>query len=403
MSSNPQSPASPCPKAVERPSQTASQQLIFRVLWYASVFALMALLGWTLSRNFLDVTTIASRFVHAGMFLFSLLLFVVVLFRNAMVKRRRGTERSTLIGGIVSGAFTLLIGAGCLVLAVEAGVRVFPAVSSLAINPGCRYFWPDYFLPHNSLNMSEREPGPKSGLRVLVIGDSYTEGAGVPRDQRFTNLLEERLRKSHSGAEVYNAGACGLDTFGEADVLDRIGDKIQPDIVVVGYCLNDSEGEAQPVTAAPPVLDPFMLGTVQSYAWYRWTVVRNKFDPQILSYSDKLFTDHAPSSPGWQRVLKGMDRIASWCDQRRVRRVMIVFPCFFPGADRHRQLMDQVVAAASGRGFETRSTLDDFDGRWGQMSVSDIDWHPGPSAQPIIARKLAEMIAKPDQGLSSSR
>src|SRR5439155_8563731 len=113
-----------------------------------------------------------------------------------------------------------------------------------ALDPGIVYFWPEWLEARNSLGYADREPGPKRGPRVLLIGDSFTEGAGVRRPERFGNQLEHLLQRDNDAIEVFNGGRCGMDTWAEALVLEKTGDAVQPDVVVVNYVLNDAEGEA---------------------------------------------------------------------------------------------------------------------------------------------------------------
>lgn len=65
-----------------------------------------------------------------------------------------------------------------------------------------------YRLTTNSLGFKDaakREVSPYSGQkRILFIGDSFTEGLGVPYEKTFAGLVGQRL--GHVGYEVLNAG-----------------------------------------------------------------------------------------------------------------------------------------------------------------------------------------------------
>ncbi len=91
---------------------------------------------------------------------------------------------------------------------------------------------------------------------------------------------------------------------------------------------------------------------------------------------------HQEASPGWRRVLAGLDRIAAWCDQRGTRRHLMVYPVFASGAERMRGVMDQVAAAGAARGFISRSALDDFQEPWEALAISRHDWHRVAQAEP---------------------
>jgi lysophospholipase L1-like esterase len=357
--------------------------------WVATTGGLVGV-GYLLHRNAWNVATGQGRSVYGGLFMTLLGSFLVYCF---LWRRAEGCGllgQMPRLSRLTARTLSLVAGIVLLLFAFEAGARAFPIVDSLAVNPGTHYFWPDYFDAHNSVGMDDREPVPKRGLRILVIGDSYTEGAGVPKSERFSAKLERLLAASAPGVEVYNAGSCGLDTFEEADVLDRVGDAIQPDVVIVGYCLNDAEGENPPSRRPPTLAERVFLRTLGSYAYYR--AHRTHITSGSTDVWEKLRREHGDDSPGWRRVQTGLDRIAAWCDRRQVRKVVVVFPFFAPHADGARDIMDKVAAAARQRGFEARSTLDDFGGAWADLAVSAHDAHPGAGAHTVIARVLAEML-----------
>jgi lysophospholipase L1-like esterase len=90
----------------------------------------------------------------------------------------------------------------------------------------------------NSLGIRDFRPPHKSEgkIQILVLGDSFTFGYGVPLEDSYPNLLEQRLNQAVSGDmyEVINAGVPGYDTVDEAELLDLILDHYSPRWIVVG-------------------------------------------------------------------------------------------------------------------------------------------------------------------------
>ena len=354
------------------------------------VAVVLLLAGYLFHQNALNVAAWHGRLAYGGLLALLLGTFLVHVFLSLRAgPGQESSEPLTAVARLSSLVFSFITGGLLLLFALEAGARAFPIRDSLAINPGTHFFWPDYYDARNSLGFNDREPGPKKGPRILVIGDSYCEGAGVPKSERFSAQLERLL-----GMEVFSAGMCGLDTFEEADVLDRVGAAVQPDIVIVGYVLNDAEGENPPSRRGPTFDERLFLHTLNSYAYYRAMNWKSRLMPAgTTDFWGELRRQHGDDSPGWQRVETGMDRIAAWCDRRGVRKVLVVFPLFTPKANGARDVMDKVERAARQRGFEARSTLDDFGGAWAELAVSEYDAHPGAGAHAVIARVLAEMIS----------
>jgi lysophospholipase L1-like esterase len=87
----------------------------------------------------------------------------------------------------------------------------------------------------NRLGLRSDEVGPKRGFRVLLLGDSFTCGYGVPRAQTFGDLLRKRL-----GVEVINAGVGGFEIIHEVQYYRAQGRQLRPDLVVLAtYLGND--------------------------------------------------------------------------------------------------------------------------------------------------------------------
>ena len=49
----------------------------------------------------------------------------------------------------------------------------------------------------------------EAGIKILALGDSLTEGLGVPRENAYPRLLEEKLKEQGFDVEIINAGVSG--------------------------------------------------------------------------------------------------------------------------------------------------------------------------------------------------
>ena len=79
---------------------------------------------------------------------------------------------------------------------------------------------------------------PPRTRRVLVFGDSFVFGVGVPEEQLFSGHLERLL--SHSGAvQVLNFGVAGYSTDQEYLLFRDLGVRLGPDLVILVMCDND--------------------------------------------------------------------------------------------------------------------------------------------------------------------
>jgi len=98
-------------------------------------------------------------------------------------------------------------------------------------------------VEYNSLGFIGKEVGAKKNegvFRILGIGDSVTAATQVSLDRGYLNrvahILSERTEKD---VEIINAAVGGYNTWQELELLKTVGLLVEPDIVIVGICMND--------------------------------------------------------------------------------------------------------------------------------------------------------------------
>ena len=87
-------------------------------------------------------------------------------------------------------------------------------------------FWDDE-------HSTEKDQGVK---RILFLGDSFTIGYGISRENRFAEILKGYLNPDY---EIINMGMWGYSTDQELIVLTEKGLKYKPDVVIVAMFLDD--------------------------------------------------------------------------------------------------------------------------------------------------------------------
>gem|GEM_PF-3361767 len=98
----------------------------------------------------------------------------------------------------------------------------------------------------NSLGLRDKEILPKADgeFRILVLGDSFTEGVGVESDQRFTKIMEDKLiAATGKKIKVINAGVSTYSPILELTFLKKYLGDIQPDLVMVALDMTDFRDE----------------------------------------------------------------------------------------------------------------------------------------------------------------
>ncbi len=100
----------------------------------------------------------------------------------------------------------------------------------------------DYTI--NSLGLRDKEYSlekPAATFRILMLGDSFTEGDGVHSNETFSKRLEEKLQSLPSSTryEVINAGVGSYSTLLEYLYLKNYGLQLNPDLVILNFDLSD--------------------------------------------------------------------------------------------------------------------------------------------------------------------
>lgn len=113
---------------------------------------------------------------------------------------------------------------------------------------------------------------PAGEFRAVVLGDSIVMGHGVSEDETFSNQLEDRLSARWQGlrsVQIIDAGVQGYGTAQYPEALRRAL-RFAPQLVVVGFCMND-------------VLGPYMADPARGGTWHAFRQVAETTNP-VLSW-----------------------------------------------------------------------------------------------------------------------
>ncbi len=191
---------------------------------------------------------------------------------------------------------------------------------------GERYTW-GHLVRNNEYGFRERDftsPKPPGISRIMVLGDSLTWGTGLAVEERYTAVAEKLLNRA-SGAsrfQVLNFGLPGISTVVERDILLAYKDLVEPDLIVVGFCLNDP----QPGRMNHSVERENLRRSMTGRAMVRVEVLlRNAGFPYLARLWRGGFyalAEHAGLIPGWRSALQQAYEASSteWQDFLRALR-----------------------------------------------------------------------------------
>jgi len=246
-------------------------------------------------------------------------------------------------------------------------------------------------------------PKPAGFRRVVCIGDSFTWGASVLFDDAWPQRVERTLSRERGERwEAVNLAEPGLNAVQEASRLLSEGFAYGPDVVVVGYVLNDSEDESAAATRraadwveerrrepSVSLLDRSAL--VQLVKTRLWATVENR--RRVEEFRSMYADDYA----GWAAARRALRAMGGMCRERGVPLVVAIFPLFgnplddrYPFADVHAK----VAQAAGEAGAKVVDLLPRYRGLdWELLVVNGADdEHPNEIAHRIAAQAIARAV-----------
>lgn len=170
-----------------------------------------------------------------------------------MARAKKGSRRELLLGALVVTLTIFVTGVG-----LEIGLRLLGyggAPESIITNirivddpvldwrykPDTRSQWGKVVYQYNSAGFRGEDHSlekPVGITRVVVIGDSVTEGYGVKWGDVFASKAQAKLGGEY---EVISLGMGGLNAPQVVHVLEEMGLRYGPDYVVLNFVLNDSD------------------------------------------------------------------------------------------------------------------------------------------------------------------
>ncbi len=188
----------------------------------------------------------------------------------------------------------------------------------------------------------ERRPG---SLRIACLGDSHTFGYGVDEGESWPDVLRARVQAAAPiGSDVLNFGVHASDTEQQAAQLELRVLPYAPDIVLIGYYLNDTALQGIPLEQ---VLEPSLLVRLahpRGPDWMRWLRARSRLvdlaadsvhrRSSFAFYARSRSAGYAPDHPGWRRVQSALCSAQALAEEHGFRLGLVLIPFFVRHGDR---------------------------------------------------------------------
>lgn len=252
-------------------------------------------------------------------------------------------------------------------------------------------------------------------IRVLALGDSFTWGDGIEDVNKiWTGTLEEKLNSAgfKKKIKVINMGMCGLTTFNELELLLKVGQKLNPDLVIVQFLVNDTLPSAPGLKRVGEdwlykhpqdnVVKDKKMHELISKKSYLYDFVNDRY----LALQRKLFPPmkwedlYKDDFVGFVEFKKALSGFKFWQDKNNAKVIFVLFPNLpngkwtiktFP----YSKIYAKVERVISDAGLESLDLLPFFVEQGKDFSywhVSKQNSHPNAAAHRMMGEKIAEYV-----------
>lgn len=237
---------------------------------------------------------------------------------------------------------------------------------------------------------------PANSFRVVVLGDSFTFGEGVREDDAYPIVLGRLLQTRLGGraVEPINAGVQAYGTVDEAVFFEAHALALQPDLVLVGFVLNDATDARVTISQHEDRMRAAPLSWLGRMSRIEEIVELRSVQARV---QDEYFRTTRASfeSERWSLCVQALRYLHELGRERGFRFGVIVWPLLYgldgayPFEDLHRKVLDECRRAD----IPALDLLPTFRGRAADsLWVHPTDQHPNEIAHRLAAEAIAHWI-----------
>lgn len=257
---------------------------------------------------------------------------------------------------------------------------------------GARVQTNDLGFRDNRTSIPAKEPRE---FRIVVLGDSFTFGPGIEYEHVYTSLLRLRLARAHPEVSVINLAVEGYNIIQYEAVLEELGQRLQPDLVVVAmFPVNDFE------------LDDYenhrriALGGEPHLPWYLSLYVYRAYLYRIPDLAQKALHRLLPGGEGgpdlgWEMNVAALRQMQGLVNGWKLPMTVALLP-HTKGFETQRKLFARVRGLCAAEQLDCLDLLEPLRAlgvRDGALVLNAIDSHPNHEYHRIIAAQLEARLA----------
>ena len=160
----------------------------------------------------------------------------------------------------------------------------------------------------SSLGLRDREyaiPKPAGTFRILMLGDSFTEGGGLEDGETMAKIVEAGLQRGTCGnaVDVINAGHASYSPILEYLLLRDVGLQLEPDLVVLNFDMTDVHDDFVRTRIARFDANRLPIAVVPDRRIETWLIMPPVFPRPVRGLEDRMarlavYQEFRKSKPG---------------------------------------------------------------------------------------------------------
>ena len=263
--------------------------------------------------------------------------------------------------------------------------------------------YPDYerkgFRDNQNLILEKQE-----GPNILVLGDSFTYGWGVFKNETYSSLLEAELNNFGNQVNVINLGYPGYGTLEERLILSNFSDLSNTSIVLLGFFLNDALDDFK-IISNWSIKYPFKEVIIENQLDNNFLVANSRFLRFTVQTIAKMiyyhsFTNNLPMTYedkfiGWRSVKENFVTIKGICEENDINFLVIIFPAPIDkkGTNVFLDIHNKLHEFLESNEIQYIDLLDAYSAYENKdLWVSSADIHPSKLAHNIASEAIYENI-----------
>ena len=260
-------------------------------------------------------------------------------------------------------------------------------------------------VPYVQINLSELNIS-KDKPRILIIGDYISIHNSFEKQKTYPQILDSKLNNSF---EIINTGAVYYSIPEEINLLKNKGLDFNPDLIVVGYIVNDIDLE-NPLNGIRnlkikenlhkfKILSSTILKEIyfQNYRMKKYFRLISNNNPYFPNRYYNLY-DNLKYNNIYQNFLSELKEIQ---DQRDIPIIFVSIPLFYNNFEDEKinSINDIIYQSCLEKGLTCIDMLDIFkDYELLEIKEDDGDiWHPNELGLELIADEIYKSVIGMDQ------